>query len=167
MKNIAIVGFMGTGKTVVAKALAKELGMRYVGIDGLIEKKENRKISDIFSESAEEYFRKIESQAIEEVSKEEGAVIDAGGGAVIKEENIKNLKASGVIICLIASIDVIMARTGKHSHRPLLKVDNPRKKIEELLASRAKYYAKADHTIDTSDLSVPQIVEKIKAITRQ
>ena len=166
MKNIAIVGFMGSGKTVVARALAKELGMRYVGVDSLVEKKENKKISDIFSENTEEYFRKIESQVIEEVSKEEGVVIDAGGGAVIKEENIKNFKATGVIICLSASIDVILARTGKHSHRPLLKVDNPKKRIEELLSSRAKYYAKADYTIDTSDLSVLQIVEKIKAIIR-
>jgi len=167
MKNIVIVGFMGTGKTTAAKLLAKQAGMRYVSIDGMIEKKEKRKIADIFASSGEEFFRKIESEVIKDLSKSGGAVIDAGGGAVIKEENIKNLKNNGVMICLSASIDAILNRTKNQAHRPLLNVDNPRKKIEELLVKRAVYYKKADFTIDTSDLTVSEAVEKIKKIMHE
>lgn len=161
MKNIVIVGFMGTGKTATARLLAKQLGLRYVSIDELIEKKEKRKIADIFDSCGEEYFRKVESDIIKDVSEESGIVIDAGGGAVIKEENIKNFKKNGVIICLAAVGGVILDRTKNEKHRPLLNVSNPKAKIEELQARRAKYYAKADFTIDTSDLTVDEVVEKI------
>ena len=164
MKNIVLVGFMGTGKTVTAKALAKRLGLRYVSIDDLIEKKENKKISDIFAENGEEYFRKIESEAIREAAAIEGVVIDAGGGAVIKEENVKNLKKTGVIICLTATPDVILQRTKNQAHRPLLNVPDPKSKIEELLAKRLPYYKKADFIIDTSDMAPVEAAGKIEKI---
>jgi len=162
MKNIILVGFMGTGKTVTAKLLAKQLKMRYVSIDGIIEEKEKRKIADIFVKDGEEFFRNIESRIIKDISQESGVVIDAGGGAVVREENIKNFKANGVVICLSASVNAVLSRTENQAHRPLLNVDNPKKRIEELLARRAKYYAKADHTIDTTGLTIAEVVEKIK-----
>ena len=167
MKNIVIVGFMGTGKTVSTIALSKQLGLRYVSIDKLIEKKENRPIADIFAKNGEEYFRKIESETVKEVSEEQGIAIDAGGGAVIKEENVKNLKKNGVIICLTARPDVILKRTKNQKHRPLLNVHDPKNKIEELLAARSQYYKAADFTIDTSDLSVNEVAEEIKKIMHE
>jgi len=164
MKNIVLVGFMGTGKTVTAKLLAKRLKLSYISIDDLIEKKEKRLISEIFEKDGEEYFRNIESETIKEISQRKNIVIDAGGGAVIKEENISNLKKNGIIICLKASPDVILARTKTQSHRPLLKVADLEKKVMELLACRAVYYAKADFTIDTSGLAPDEVAKKIEEI---
>jgi len=164
MKNIVLVGFMGTGKTAVAKLLARRLKMHYVCVDDLIEKHEGHPITDIFSASGEEYFRKIESEIIRDISDKSGQVIDAGGGAVLKEENVKNLKKNGILVCLTATPDVIYDRIKSQGTRPLLNVLEPKKKIQELLLKRAQYYAKADFTIDTSDLTVEQAVEKIKKI---
>src|SRR3989338_2621837 len=108
MKNIVLVGFMGTGKTAVAKALCRRLKMRYISTDALIEKNQKRPIAEIFAKDGEEYFRRVEADAVRDVSALQGAVIDAGGGGVIKEENIKLLKKSGTIVCLTASGDVIL-----------------------------------------------------------
>ena len=155
---------MGTGKTVTAKALAKRLRMHYISIDDLIEKKENKKISEIFAKYGEEYFRKVESDVIKEASQNKNVVIDAGGGAVIKEENIKNLKKNGIIICLTATPDAVIERTKNEKQRPLLNVEDPKEKIKELLASRAKYYAKADFTVDTSELTIDEVVRKIEDV---
>ncbi|MEE9499948.1 MAG: shikimate kinase, partial [Candidatus Omnitrophota bacterium] len=100
MRNIILVGFMGTGKTVVARALSEKLGMRYVSTDHLIEEKEKTSISDIFSKKGENYFRKAEKDVIKDVSLMENVVVDAGGGVVIDPENVEYLKKKGIIVCL-------------------------------------------------------------------
>ena len=91
MKNIVLLGFMGTGKTAVAKRLADELKMKYISTDDIIEAREKRSINDIFAEDGESYFRKVEREAVKDVSSEDGAVIAAGGGVVLDAENLKNL----------------------------------------------------------------------------
>jgi len=164
MKNIALIGFMGTGKTTIATQLAHRLKMKYVSTDNLIEKKEKRTINEIFTKSGEEYFRDVEATVIREVSGMENVVIDAGGGAVIREENIANFKSSGIVICLTADEETLMERTKKYKHRPLLNVEDPKRKIRELLARRAPFYAKADHTIDTGKLTIRQVMERIVEI---
>ncbi len=166
MKNIILVGFMGTGKTVVGRALATRLKMKFVDIDGLIEEREGIKISDIFASKGEPYFRKTEKEIVREVSAQSGLVIAAGGGAVIDEDNAKNLKSSGIMVCLAATPDKIFDRTKGHTHRPLLDVSDPREKIAELLAKRAEYYARADHRIDTTDLSIDEVVRKIAELVK-
>ncbi|MDP2912667.1 MAG: shikimate kinase [Candidatus Omnitrophota bacterium] len=160
-KNIALIGFMGTGKTTIATALASRLNMRYVSTDELIEKREKRTINEIFTKSGEEYFRGVESEIIREACGIENTVIDAGGGAVMREENLKNLKSTGIVIALTADEKTIMERTKKYKHRPLLNVGDPKRKIRELLARRAPLYAKADYIVDTGKLTVRQTVEKI------
>ena len=160
-KNIALVGFMGTGKTAVAREIAKRLKMKYTSADDLIEKQEGKKIADIFKENGEPYFREVEQKIIKELSSQDNSVIDAGGGAVLCDENMNNLCRNGIIICLTASVDTILARTQGRSRRPLLNVDDPRKKIEELLARRAPFYAKADYTIDTTNLNIADVAEKV------
>jgi shikimate kinase len=161
MKNIVLVGFMGTGKTVVAKAIARRLGMRYVSTDELIEAHEGMAIGDIFSKKGEQYFREAEAQVAREVSRWTNAVVDTGGGIVLRGANVSTLRKGGILVCLMASPDVILGRTKGRTHRPLLNVADPKMKIEELLKVRAPSYAKADVRIDTSGLSVDQVVEKI------
>lgn len=160
-KNIALIGFMGTGKTTIATAVASRLNMRYVSTDELIEKREKRTINEIFTKSGEEYFRGVESEIIREACGMENTVIDAGGGAVMREENLKNLKSTGIVIALTADEKTIMERTKKYKHRPLLNVGDPKRKIKELLARRAPLYAKADYIVDTGKLTERQTVEKI------
>lgn len=164
MKNIVIIGFMGTGKTQTAKALADELSLEYVSVDELIEKKEDRSINDIFREDGEKYFRAVEKEIVKEVSEGENQVIDAGGGVVLDEENMKNLKKSGIVICLWASPKVIHERTKEHGHRPLLNVEDPEGKIRDLLDERKPFYEKADEHIDTSDMDLQSVVSNIKEI---
>ena len=126
MKNIVLVGFMGTGKTTIATQLANRLNMRYVSTDGLIEKREKRTINEIFTKSGEDYFRDVESDVIREVSGMEGLVVDTGGGVVTREENLTNLKSTGVVVCLTADEETIMERTKKYKHRTLLNVEDPK-----------------------------------------
>ena len=166
MRNIVLVGFMGTGKTTIATQLANKLGMRYVSTDDLIEKREKRTINEIFTKSGEDYFRNAESEVIKEASGLDNAVIDAGGGVVLREENMAMLKSSGIVICLTADEEVIMERTKKYKHRPLLNVEDPKRKIRDLLAKRAPFYAKADHCLDTGKFTVRQIVEKVTEIAK-
>lgn len=165
-KNIALIGFMGSGKTTIATKLSHRLKMRYVSTDGLIEKKENRTINEIFTKSGEDYFRAVESDVIKEASGMENVVIDTGGGVVLRDENLSNLKSSGIVICLTAGENVIMERTKKYKHRPLLNVEDPKLRIRELIKKRAPLYAKADYTIDTGELTIGQVVDKIVEITK-
>lgn len=161
VKNIYLVGFMGTGKSAVASELAKKLNRRFVDLDELIEKREKRKINDIFTCSGEVYFRKIEKEILKEASFPTDAVVACGGGIVLDEENIKQMKETGVIICLSARPEVILDRTSRSNERPILNVDNPKEKVEELLKLRAPFYAKADYAIDSSQLKVSRIVDII------
>lgn len=161
MKNVVLVGFMGTGKTVVAKKLAEKLGREFLELDAVIEKKEGMSIKDIFEKKGEPYFREIEKKVVKESSQKQGLVISAGGGAIIDEENFNTLKPNSIIICLQASPDTIMQRTKGNVCRPLLNVPDPKKRIQELLEKRAPYYKKADHCVSTDNLTIDQVVAKI------
>lgn len=161
MQNIYLVGFMGTGKTTVGRELARKKKRNFVDLDELIELRERRTVPDIFAKEGEPYFRRIEKQALKEVSREKKFVVACGGGIVMDKENIRIMKETGLIVCLTASPDVILERTKHYYHRPLLNVSNPKKQIELLLKLRAPYYAQADKTIDTSKISVKEVLSKI------
>ncbi len=163
--NIYLVGFMGTGKTAVGKALAKLKGWQFVDLDDLIEFKEKRLIADIFAKSGEPYFRCVENCILNQVAKEKKFVVACGGGIVVNPDNIKAMKRTGIIICLTAKPEVILGRTSGYAHRPLLNVKNPKKQIDLLLKLRAPYYARADKIIDTSRISVKTVANKILKIT--
>ena len=161
MKNIALVGFMGTGKSTIAALLAKELQVNYVDVDERIEEKEGMSIADIFSQKGESYFRKAEKDVVAEISLDANQVIACGGGVVLDGENVKNLKKNGFIICLEARPDVILNRTENYKHRPLLNVEDPKIKIAELLKKRRPYYANSDYSVDTSELSIQEVAIEI------
>jgi len=151
---------MATGKTAVGKQLARKKRMCFADLDELIEEREKREIVEIFAKDGEAYFRKMEKQLLSEISHKENYVVSCGGGIVIDPENIRIMKASGIIICLSANADVILERTRKFRHRPLLNVANPKEKIASLLAERAAYYDQADKTIDTSKISIKEVVKQ-------
>lgn len=161
MKNIILLGFMATGKTSVAGALAKSLNREFIEIDHLIEKDQNDTIDHIFKTKGETYFRQVEKRITKEVSQKENAVISSGGGVVLDEENIKNLERNGVLICLEAAPEVILERSKKENNRPLLKTENVSQKINELLEKRKPFYQKIKLHINTTHLSIEQVVDKI------
>ncbi|MFA4843213.1 MAG: shikimate kinase, partial [Candidatus Omnitrophota bacterium] len=111
MKNVYLVGFMGTGKTAVGTLLASKKGRQFLDLDALIELREKRAIRDIFAQSGEPYFRRLEANALKDVAKETNFVIACGGGIVINQQNIKIMKETGIIICLTAAPEVILKRT--------------------------------------------------------
>ena len=155
---------MGSGKTAVAKEIAESTDLKYIEMDELIEKKEARNINDIFKDSGEDYFRKVEKEALKEISLADNQVVSCGGGVVIDEANVNLMKDSGVLICLQASPDVIYKRVKNNKDRPLLNVENPQVKIEELLRIRRPYYQKANYIIETDNLSVQQVAQEVKSI---
>jgi shikimate kinase len=166
MNNIYLVGFMATGKSAVGKELARKKKLRFLDLDELIELRERRTISDIFAKDGEPCFRRIEKRTLKEVAREKSFVVACGGGIVIDPENIRIMKDSGKVICLQATPEVILKRAYGCRHRPLLNVADPGKQIDLLLKLRAPYYARADKTIDTSKLTVEQVVEKIIGVTQ-
>jgi len=163
MKNIVLIGFMGTGKSEVGRRLAGELGWTFEDSDLWIQDREGRTIPEIFSRFGEPWFRKRERDVVAELAKKESTVIATGGGAVMDPENLRNLRRNGILIGLDASPDAIMART-EGSSRPLLREGDRLNKIHELLESRRPYYLRSDHRIDTTNREPRQIVHMIKNI---
>ena len=155
---------MGTGKTCVSKEQAQLCDMKYISTDKKIEQKEVMSINDIFKEKGETYFRELERDVVKEVSGLDGVVIDAGGGVMIDEDNVKVLKNNGVIFCLQSEPEIILDRMKDEKNRPLLNVDDKLAKINELLEKRAPYYKRADHFIDTTDFNVERITKQIIGI---
>ena len=166
--NIALIGFMGTGKTVIGKALAKKLGKEFVELDSLIEQMAGKTIPEIFREDGEIAFRELEIEATKKVSQRINTIIACGGGLVLNKINIDRLRERGRIVYLTASLRVILKRTSNDAEeRPLLKVADPALTIRELLNFRKPFYERAaDITVNTSrlnvDSAVAQIIERLK-----
>jgi len=164
--NIVLTGFMGTGKTAVGRELARILDMRLVDVDAEIEKQEKREISRIFEESGEAYFRDVETSVIGRLSKKTRQIISTGGGAVLREENMANLRENGVIFCLWAGAGTILERTKGTGERPLLNVADPLSRIKELLDFRSPYYERAGILIDTEGKTPLQVAKEIAEMVR-
>ncbi len=160
-KNIALVGFMGSGKSTIAKLLAKQTGRKLVSIDDLIVQRESMDITDIFSIKGEKFFRDVEENVVCEVSQGQDLIIDCGGGVVLREQNVNNLHFKSIIIYLKTSPDVIYSRIKNQSHRPLVNVKDPKAKIGELLSARESFYEKADVIIDTAQKTPEMVAEEI------
>ncbi len=161
--SIALIGFMGTGKTAVGKALAEKLGKEFVELDSLIEQKAGKTIPEIFQQGGEVRFRELEIEVTKEIAENKDAVIACGGGVVLNRINIDRLRKGCIIVYLTASPRAILKRTsGDENERPLLKADSRALTIRELLRFRKPFYERAaDITIDTSKLDIDAVVEQI------
>jgi len=166
--SIALIGFMGAGKTEVGKALAEKLGKEFVELDALIVQKAGKSIPEIFAQDGEIAFRELEIEATREIAGKRNVVIACGGGIVLNKINIDRLKNDSLIVYLRASPKAILKRLAHEAdERPLLKSADKAARIEELLQFRKPFYERAaDITIDTSRLSIEavadQIVKKLK-----
>tara|TARA_B100000959_G_scaffold216309_1_gene227908 strand:+ start:3747 stop:4247 length:501 start_codon:yes stop_codon:yes gene_type:complete len=161
--NIVLIGYRGTGKSTVGKILAKKLKRLLIPLDDLIVKKADMSIPKIVEKHGWGYFRDIESNVTKEVSNQDNCIIDCGGGVILRDENVENLKQNGKCFLLKAEIDTIISRIQGDANRPALKEGMSfREEQEKVLRERnPKYKAAADVEIDTSILSIEQAVEKI------
>lgn len=166
--NVALIGFMGTGKTAVGKFLAKKLDKYFVELDALIERKVGKTISEIFRNEGEIAFREMEIAIVREVSEKENQVIACGGGVVLNKINIDRLHKNSSIVCLTASPSVILMRTSVSNERPLLDTQDRLSSIRELLKFRKPFYERAaDYQINTSRLSIEAIADQLVEKLRQ
>jgi len=162
MKNIVLTGFMASGKTTVGKILSKKLGYAFYDTDSLIEEKEKRKISDIFSCEGEEYFRSLENEISTEFGEVSDSVISTGGGFVLNSENIVNLRKSSIVFNLNVSPDIIAKRyIAARIDRPLMRNDD----LDGILKrydDRREFYKNCDVVIDiVEDISPDEICDII------
>ena len=174
---------MAAGKTVVGRRLARALGWSFVDLDAVIEAKEGRAVRDIFSGrysggdetdavirgvlaeevlGGEHYFRELEKAALGQVLDGSEQVIALGGGAVVDPDNLRLLKERSLLIWLKVSPRTVLNRTGGTDDRPLLQGPDRLKRIQELSAQREGIYAEANLTVDTDELTVDQVVQRIQ-----
>ena len=160
--NIVLIGFMGTGKSAISKGLNKKYGLDIIDTDALIEKREGRKISKIFEENGEEYFRNLETELLKELASSDNLVISCGGGMALRDENAALMKEAGTVFLLSATPETIYHRVKGNNNRPLLRGHMNVEYIGELLEKRLpKYEAAADVVIDVNYRSVDDICKEI------
>lgn len=170
--KIILIGFMGVGKTVIGKKLAKKLNIRWVDIDEEIEKREQKSIENIFEVYGEGYFRILENNLLKELVNQDNIVISTGGGILKKEENYSILKNEKNVVFLDANVDTIIKNLSSNkdeiNRRPLLKTSiNLYKTIENLLYERyEKYISVSNFKIDTNDKNIDEVVSQILVYNR-
>lgn len=147
--NLYLVGFMGTGKSTVGRAVAHKLGFNLIDSDLEIERLQGRTINDIFAQDGEAAFRALERDFVESGHALERTVVACGGGLVVQPGMLENLKSRGVVVCLHASIETILERTGRHRTRPLLAVDDPEQRVRTLYTQREPIYNRCGTVILT------------------
>ncbi len=160
--NLALIGFMGTGKTSVGWLVAENLHFEFLDTDEMIQTRTGRTIADIFTTDGEATFRALERQVVGELSTHEKAVISTGGGLPANPENLAALKEHALVICLWSSPEKIWERVRHQSHRPLLHDPDPQKKIRDLLAAREPFYKQADVLINTDLRSAREVAQQIE-----
>ncbi|MDF9391017.1 MULTISPECIES: shikimate kinase AroK [Methylococcus] len=161
-RNIFLIGPMGAGKTTVGRLLARALGLEFWDSDKEIERRTGVTVPMIFEYEGEAGFRRRESEVIADLTGKEGIVLATGGGSVLMPENQEHLAARGLVIYLQCSVQKQLERTQKDINRPLLRTENPRQRLEELLRVRDPIYRElADYIVDTGQQSSRNAVRRI------
>lgn len=160
--NIFLIGFMGAGKSTVARELKKQLEMNYVEMDQLIVEQRGMAITDIFEEYGETYFRNLESNVLIELQKRKQTIVSCGGGIVVREDNKDHMKKNGRVVFLTATPNTVYERVKNSTERPILNNNMNVEFISQLLEKRrALYEEAADITVATDGKSVSEICDEI------
>jgi shikimate kinase len=165
--NLYLVGFMGTGKTTVGRAVAHKIGFHAVDSDHEIERLQGKSIPDIFAQQGEPAFRAMEKEFIERGHPETRTLVACGGGLVVQPGMLALLKSKGVVVCLHASLETILARTARHRNRPLLDVENPEERVRTLYAAREPIYKQSGTVILTDSRPLHDIVSHVMRTWRR
>lgn len=157
-----MIGLMGAGKTTIGRQLAKALKLPFYDSDKAIEESTGVDIPTIFEFEGEEGFRDREQKMIQKLTQLQGIVLATGGGAILREENRNSLKGNGYVVYLQCPVDRILERTRRDTQRPLLRTDNPKERLQQLLEQRQPLYLScADFKIDTGVLKSKTVVSRI------
>jgi len=158
--NIILVGFMGAGKSTVGRLLAKRLNRCFVETDDMVVAKAGKPIRAIFAEDGEAQFRGLEAELIPLLTLKQDEVITTGGGFPCRNGAMDALKSLGTVFWLTGDMDLLYARASKSGHRPMLS-QRTREEVEALYRQREPYYRQADVTVDTTGLTLDQVVDRI------
>ena len=161
IQNLALIGFMGTGKSSVGQMVAASLHFTFLDTDHDIEVRAKKSIPDIFAQDGELAFREWERRIVQELTQRKKTVISTGGGLPADETNLASLKAHAFVVCLWASPEKILERVRYQTHRPLLYDPNPLAKIRRLLAAREPFYRQADVLLNTEMRSVREVAQQV------
>lgn len=161
IRNITLIGFMGTGKSSVGRMVADALHFTYLDTDDVIEARAGVSIGQIFEKYGEQVFRDWERKLVEELARRSKTVISTGGGLPANEANFASLQSHSLVICLWASPEKIYQRVKGQTHRPLLNNPDPLAKIRELLAVREPYYRRADVLVNTDFRSAREVAMQV------
>lgn len=159
--NLALIGFMGTGKSSVGRLVADQLHFDFLDTDELIETRSGKSITEIFAQHGEPAFRELEHQLVTELAARTRTVIATGGGLPVNPANLVSLKQHALVICLWASPGKIFERVHNQTHRPLLHEADPRAKIQTLLAAREPAYRQADVLLNSEFRSIREVAQQV------
>lgn len=162
-ERIFLTGFMGSGKTTIASLLANKIGWKFIDTDNLIELSTSKKVSDIFAQNGESFFRKIEKKTIIDVCHEKKVVIALGGGALMDIENLTIIENCGVLVWLKVSLQTALERTSRGENRPLRNADNAT--LKKLYSNRLSGYKKAHIIINAEEEQIKNTELILKRIS--
>jgi shikimate kinase len=165
-RNIVLIGFMGTGKSSVGRAVAGRLSLQFLDMDAVIEQRAGRPISTIFATDGEPAFRAMERALVQELAAQTGLVVATGGGVILNPDNVRDFAQSGLVVCLQATPETILARVAHETHRPLLAEGDKMAKIRALLAKRQPLYEAIPVQIRTDGLNVEAVADRVLAAYR-
>jgi shikimate kinase len=161
IRNLALIGFMGTGKSSVGRLAAHLLHFTYLDTDQVIEAWAGKSIVGIFQSDGEPAFRALERRVVQDLTHRKKTVIATGGGLPANDANLASLKTHALVVCLWASPETIYERVREHTHRPLLNEPEPLAKIRRLLAEREPYYRQADVLVNTEMRLVREVAAQV------
>ena len=160
-RNLVLVGLMGAGKSAIGRLVAQQLGLPFIDTDTEIERVSRMSISELFAAYGEEEFRALETRVIKRLLRTGPRVVSTGGGAFINEKTRKQIERGGVSVWLSADLDVLWERVNKRDHRPLLKTENPKQTLQDLMDKRYPIYGLADITVQSRDVRKEVIANEV------